>query len=177
MSRKHKHKHHNKPAAVTPADLRARVVRLKGEGRFQQALELAKQLYKLEPMPAHLELLKEVYLGRARQLRGQGYDRDALTVLEVAQRIDEANPAWLGQLAAEFALCGEAGRAIGIMGPKAKAAVPALIKALKDPETAKLIQAQAIQIVASTPEDFAAFIKRDVVLWRDVAKQAKIQIQ
>ncbi len=29
---------------------------------------------------------------------------------------------------------GEAGRAIGIIGPKAKAAVPSLIKALKDPD-------------------------------------------
>jgi tripartite-type tricarboxylate transporter receptor subunit TctC len=52
-----------------------------------------------------------------------------------------------------------------------------IVKALKEPDTAKLIEAQAIQIVGSTPEEFAAFIKRDVVLWRDVAKQAKIEIQ
>src|ERR1700729_4662051 len=44
-----------------------------------------------------------------------------------------------------------------------------IVKALRDPDTAKLIEAQAIQIVASTPEEFAAFIKKDVVLWRDVA--------
>ena len=52
-----------------------------------------------------------------------------------------------------------------------------IVKALKDPDTAKLIEAQAIQIVASTPEEFAAFIKKDVVLWREVAKQAKIEVK
>ena len=52
-----------------------------------------------------------------------------------------------------------------------------IVKALKDPDTAKLIEAQAIQIVASTPEEFAAFIKQDVVLWRDVAKQAHIEVK
>jgi tripartite-type tricarboxylate transporter receptor subunit TctC len=52
-----------------------------------------------------------------------------------------------------------------------------IVKALKEPDTEKLIQAQAIQIVASTPDEFAAFIKKDVLLWRDVAKQAHIQIQ
>jgi tripartite-type tricarboxylate transporter receptor subunit TctC len=52
-----------------------------------------------------------------------------------------------------------------------------IVKALKDPDTAKLIEAQAIQIVASTPEEFAAFIKKDVVLWREVAKQAHIEVK
>src|SRR6201995_2269322 len=52
-----------------------------------------------------------------------------------------------------------------------------IVKALREPDTAKLIEAQAIQIVASTPEEFAAFIKKDVVLWRDVAKQAKIEVK
>jgi tripartite-type tricarboxylate transporter receptor subunit TctC len=52
-----------------------------------------------------------------------------------------------------------------------------IVKALKEPEVAKLIEAQAIQIVGSTPEEFAAFVRKDVVLWKDVAKQAKIEIQ
>ena len=52
-----------------------------------------------------------------------------------------------------------------------------IVKALKEPHTAKLIEAQAIQIVASTPEEFAAFIKKDVVLWRDVARQAHIEVK
>jgi len=52
-----------------------------------------------------------------------------------------------------------------------------IVKALKEPEVAKLIEAQAIQVVGSTPEAFAAFIKQDIVLWRDVAKQAKVEVK
>jgi tripartite-type tricarboxylate transporter receptor subunit TctC len=52
-----------------------------------------------------------------------------------------------------------------------------IVRALKEPETAKLIEAQAIQIVASTPEEFAAFIRKDVVLWKEVAKQARIEVK
>jgi tripartite-type tricarboxylate transporter receptor subunit TctC len=52
-----------------------------------------------------------------------------------------------------------------------------IVKALKDPDTAKLIEAQAMQIVGSTPEAFAAFIKRDILLWKDVAKQAKVEVK
>jgi len=52
-----------------------------------------------------------------------------------------------------------------------------IVKALREPEVAKLIEAQAIQVVGSTPEAFAAFIKQDIVLWRDVAKQAKVEVK
>jgi tripartite-type tricarboxylate transporter receptor subunit TctC len=52
-----------------------------------------------------------------------------------------------------------------------------IVKALKDPDTAKLIEAQAIQIVGSTPQEFGAFIKQDVMLWREVARQAKIEVK
>ena len=89
-----KHKHHQSFAA-SPADLRPRIERARQEGRFQQALDLAKQLHKYEPTPDHLELLKEVYLGRARQLRSQGQTRDAITVLDVALGLAESTPAWL----------------------------------------------------------------------------------
>jgi tripartite-type tricarboxylate transporter receptor subunit TctC len=71
----------------------------------------------------------------------------------------------------------------GIMAPAAtppaiiKRLNTEIVKALKEPDTAKLIEAQAIQIVGSTPEEFAAFIKRDVVLWKNVAKQAKIEVK
>jgi tetratricopeptide (TPR) repeat protein len=98
---------------VTP--LRPRVDRAVAEGRFQHALELAKQLYKTEPTPDHLDLLKTTYLGRARQLRGSGYDRDATTTLDAAVRIDPANPAWLEQLATELAACGAVGRAVELL--------------------------------------------------------------
>jgi tripartite-type tricarboxylate transporter receptor subunit TctC len=49
--------------------------------------------------------------------------------------------------------------------------------ALKDPPTRDLIEAQAIHIVGGTPAEFAAFIKRDIALWRDVATQANISIK
>jgi tripartite-type tricarboxylate transporter receptor subunit TctC len=52
-----------------------------------------------------------------------------------------------------------------------------IVKALKDPETIKLIEAQAIQVVGNTPQDFAGFIKQDIVLWKDVAQQAKVEVK
>ncbi len=109
-----KHKHHP-PSVHSPAELRPRIDRARREGRFQQALDLAKQLHKHEPSPSHLELLKECYLGRVRQLRGQVQMRDALTVLQVAQRLDETTPAWLEQMAEEMALCGEVRQSLALM--------------------------------------------------------------
>ena len=50
-------------------------------------------------------------------------------------------------------------------------------KALQDPATIKLIEQQAIQIVGSSPQAFAGFIKQDIVLWKDVAQQAKIEMK
>jgi tripartite-type tricarboxylate transporter receptor subunit TctC len=52
-----------------------------------------------------------------------------------------------------------------------------IVKALKDPETIKLIEAQAIQVVGNTPQAFAGFIKQDIVLWKDVAQQAKVEVK
>jgi tetratricopeptide (TPR) repeat protein len=110
-----KHIKHRPPSPASGVDLRARVERARHEGRFQQALELAKQLHKHEPTPAHLELLKTCYLGRARQLRSQGYNRDAVTVLEAALRIDETTPAWLEQLAGELAQSGGTRQALALL--------------------------------------------------------------
>jgi tripartite-type tricarboxylate transporter receptor subunit TctC len=52
-----------------------------------------------------------------------------------------------------------------------------VVKALKDPDTIKLIQAQAIQPVGNSPEAFASFIKQDIAMWKDVAAQAKIEVK
>jgi len=52
-----------------------------------------------------------------------------------------------------------------------------ILKTLKDPETARLIEQQAIQIVGAPPQAFAAFIKQDIVLWKDVARQAKVELK
>jgi len=71
----------------------------------------------------------------------------------------------------------------GIMAPSGTP--PAIIdriyavieKALHDPATIKLIEQQAIQIVGSSPQAFAGFIKQDIGLWKDVAQQAKVEIK
>jgi hypothetical protein len=109
-----KHKHH--PTSTTSTqELRPRIDRARQEGRFQQALELTKLLYKYESTPDNLELLKEVYLGRARQLRSQGQTRDALTVLDVASHLEGTSPLWIDRLAQEMALCGEVGRTLALL--------------------------------------------------------------
>ena len=50
-----------------------------------------------------------------------------------------------------------------------------ILQALKDPETKNLLESQAIQVVGSSPEEFAAFIKQDIAVWKGVADQAKIE--
>jgi tetratricopeptide (TPR) repeat protein len=85
------------------------------EGRFQQALELAKQLHKYEPTPENLALLKQAYVGRGKELHTRGNNQDAATVLEAALRIDENSPAWAEQLAVELARCGAVQRAMTIL--------------------------------------------------------------
>jgi len=49
--------------------------------------------------------------------------------------------------------------------------------ALKDPETRTLLESQAMQIVGSSPEAFASFIKQDIAIWKEVADQAKIEVR
>lgn len=52
-----------------------------------------------------------------------------------------------------------------------------IVKALNDPDTRSLLETQAIQIVASSPQAFASFIKQDIATWKDVADQAKIEVR
>ena len=54
-----------------------------------------KQLCKQEPSPVHQQLLKKIYFGRAEQLRRQGHDRDAQTVLGNLVPLLEGDPAAL----------------------------------------------------------------------------------
>jgi tetratricopeptide (TPR) repeat protein len=105
VSRKAKHKHHG---PVSMADLGPRIDRAIHEGRFQQALELAKQLHKYDPSPANKDLLLGTYLGRARQLRGTGYTRDAITVINAGLNVPGVDGAWMEKAAFELAACGDA---------------------------------------------------------------------
>jgi tetratricopeptide (TPR) repeat protein len=76
---------------------------------------LGKQLNKQDPSPAHRDLLRTVYLGRAQQLRKLGYTRDAQSVLETGVQLAGGDPAWLERLAEELALCGASRRALDLM--------------------------------------------------------------
>ena len=113
-----RHKKHKKPgwADTSPAALRARIDRAANEGRFQQALELAKQLHKGDPTPENRELLHTTYLGRARQLRQQGHTRDAITVLNAALQPPGLLPHWKQQIAEELAASGDPRAALALAG-------------------------------------------------------------
>jgi len=52
-----------------------------------------------------------------------------------------------------------------------------IVKALQDPQTKALLEAQAMQTVGNTPEEFAAFIKEDIAVWKDVATQANVSVK
>ena len=52
-----------------------------------------------------------------------------------------------------------------------------IVKALNDPDTRTLLEQQAIQIVGSSPEAFADFIKQDIAIWKEVADQARIEVR
>jgi tetratricopeptide (TPR) repeat protein len=100
--------------ALSPQELKARIERASREGRFQQALELAKQLHKAEPTAAAEQLLKNTYLGRARQLRGQGMVKDAISVLQFAAQMGDGPPGWLKEVADELSLCGKGQEALAL---------------------------------------------------------------
>jgi len=50
-------------------------------------------------------------------------------------------------------------------------------KALGDPETRALLVNQAMQTVGSTPEEFAAFIHKDIAIWKAVAAAANVTVE
>jgi tripartite-type tricarboxylate transporter receptor subunit TctC len=52
-----------------------------------------------------------------------------------------------------------------------------IVKALNDPKTKALLEKQAIQVVGSSPQAFADFIRHDLAIWKEVADQAKIEVR
>ena len=52
-----------------------------------------------------------------------------------------------------------------------------IVEALKDPDTKALLKRQAMQVVGSSPQDFASFIKQDLATWKEVAAQARIEVK
>jgi tetratricopeptide (TPR) repeat protein len=85
------------------------------EGRFQQALELARQLYKQEPSTTDQELLQKAALGRAQQLRQAGHINDARTLLESIIQMPGAAPAWQEQVAEELVKCGALRQSLNLL--------------------------------------------------------------
>jgi tetratricopeptide (TPR) repeat protein len=112
---KKKRQHSGRAApTVTTAVLKGRIQKALQEQRTQQALELARSLYKQDPSPPSKELLEKACLARARQLLSQGHDRDARLVLENAAQLD-GNPAFLEQVAQELAAAGDAAGALRLL--------------------------------------------------------------
>ncbi len=52
-----------------------------------------------------------------------------------------------------------------------------IVKALQQPETKDVLVKQAMQPVGSTPEEFAAFIKQDIAIWKAVATEADVSVK
>ncbi len=52
-----------------------------------------------------------------------------------------------------------------------------IVKALADSATKKLLVDQAMATVGNTPEAFAAFIAKDIVLWKAVASAANVTVE
>jgi len=52
-----------------------------------------------------------------------------------------------------------------------------IVAALKDPATKALLEAQAMQTVGDTPEEFSTFIKQDIAVWKGVATQANVSVK
>jgi tetratricopeptide (TPR) repeat protein len=133
-------KHHSPAARLSPTEIGARIRRAEAEGRFQQALELAKSLYKDDPAPPHKDLLLKMLLGRARQLRSEGRTRDAASTLENAIDLDP-DRGWYEQVAQELAACGQAGKALELLRPYPDSA--ALPRVLAQAADAALAQGRA----------------------------------
>jgi tetratricopeptide (TPR) repeat protein len=139
---------HLKWPGSSPAELEPRILRALGEGRTQQALDLARQLHKQEPTPAHKDLLKRATFERARHLRDQGYTRDAAVVFSNAISLEPTDPVWLGRIAEEMAACGQAQQALRLLDRVTDPALRARILALA--ADSALAQGQAGR--ASLPE-------------------------
>ena len=52
-----------------------------------------------------------------------------------------------------------------------------IVKAVKEPATRELLANQAMQAVGNTPEEFAAFIQKDIATWKTVAAAAKVAVE
>ncbi|MDP1750018.1 MAG: tripartite tricarboxylate transporter substrate binding protein [Reyranella sp.] len=52
-----------------------------------------------------------------------------------------------------------------------------IVKALQDPSVKSLLDNQAMQVVGDTPEQFAAFLRKDAATWKAVAAMANVSVE
>lgn len=52
-----------------------------------------------------------------------------------------------------------------------------IAKALQDPDTKALLVNQAMQVVGNTPAEFAAFVQKDIAIWKAVAAAANVTVE
>jgi tetratricopeptide (TPR) repeat protein len=99
-------------ASSTLAQVKDRRDRAISESRFMQGLDFAKQVYKAEPNADNRAVLFNAYIGRAAELRRQNKLRDAVTTLQNAVGLVDADPGRLTVLGQELSACGEARQAL-----------------------------------------------------------------
>ena len=52
-----------------------------------------------------------------------------------------------------------------------------IVNALQQPDIKALLVKQAMQPVGNTPEEFAAFITKDIAIWKAVAAEADVSVK
>lgn len=52
-----------------------------------------------------------------------------------------------------------------------------IVKALQKPDIKELLSKQAMEPVGSTPQEFAAFLKKDIATWKEVAAAANVSVE
>jgi tetratricopeptide (TPR) repeat protein len=148
---------------LTPAEQQERVHKALQEGRTQQALELARMLFKHDSSPENLELVRKTTMARARQLRSNGYSRDAATVLVNA--LDLGGADFLRQLAQELAACGDVQRAME------------LLQRVDDPAINTSVLAQAVDAAMRQGQAARNLLPDDLRCQFDLVRQAFAQLE
>jgi tripartite-type tricarboxylate transporter receptor subunit TctC len=52
-----------------------------------------------------------------------------------------------------------------------------IVKALRNPDIKALLSKQAMEPVGDTPKEFAAFIQKDIAMWKEVAAAANVSVE
>lgn len=96
----------SKTPPAPSATIREQLDRARREGRTQRALELIKELNKIEPSPEHKTLLRDIMFDRGCQLLGEGKATESRVVFHNALQQD-SSPEFRARVAAKLAQLGE----------------------------------------------------------------------